>query len=163
MGEHVAQRDVGLAVGRELGPVARDRRIEIELSAFDQRVNAGGGHALGGGEDEHQRVRGPLPPGPGVRDTGPVAVGVNCVPASDLRASLTALRSCGLDFLVYANLGAPAADGSHAEKPGPTEFAAEVSRWALAGAAIVGGCCGTQPDHIRAAADTLTARTPTDG
>lgn len=99
----------------------------------------------------------------GVRDSGPTAVGVNCVPASDLRASLTALRSCGLDFLVYANLGAPAADGSHAEKPGPTEFAAEVSRWALAGAAIVGGCCGTQPDHIRAAADTLTARTPTDG
>jgi S-methylmethionine-dependent homocysteine/selenocysteine methylase len=97
-----------------------------------------------------------------VRDAGPTAVGVNCVPPSAVAGCLPVLRSCGIDFLVYANLGMPEEDGSRSEEQGPTEFAGEVDRWTAAGARMVGGCCGTRPDHIRAVADALTAHSPTD-
>ncbi|HJR69619.1 MAG TPA: homocysteine S-methyltransferase family protein, partial [Gammaproteobacteria bacterium] len=33
---------------------------------------------------------------------------------------------------------------------GPSELAAEAREWLAAGARIVGGCCGTTPEHIRA-------------
>ncbi len=97
-----------------------------------------------------------------VRDTGPTAVGVNCVPPSAVAGCLPVLGSCGLDFLVYANLGAPAKDGSRSEELGPTEFAAEVGRWTAAGARMIGGCCGTRPEHIRAVADALGGRASAD-
>ncbi|NNL66436.1 MAG: hypothetical protein HKP30_09355, partial [Myxococcales bacterium] len=32
----------------------------------------------------------------------------------------------------------------------PEAFAAEASAWIAAGAAAVGGCCGTTPDHVAA-------------
>ena len=88
-----------------------------------------------------------------VLDHEPLAVLVNCLPASAVAACLPALQGSGLPFGVYANLGEPTADGTfrRSEEHGPEEFAAHARRWIEAGARIVGGCCGTTPDHIRAA------------
>jgi S-methylmethionine-dependent homocysteine/selenocysteine methylase len=88
-----------------------------------------------------------------VVDHGPLAVLVNCLPASAVSACLPALQCSGLPFGVYINLGEPGAEGDFlpSEEHSPEEFAAHALSWIEAGARIVGGCCGTTPDHIRAA------------
>ncbi|MCS5636145.1 MAG: homocysteine S-methyltransferase family protein, partial [Myxococcota bacterium] len=88
-----------------------------------------------------------------VLDHEPWAVLVNCLPASAVSACLPALQGSGLPFGVYINLGEPTAEGGfrRSEEYSPDEFAAQALSWVEAGARIVGGCCGTTPDHIRAA------------
>ena len=98
-----------------------------------------------------------------IRDTRPAAVGVNCVAVSQVSACLPVLATCGLDFLVYANLGAPSEDGSRTDWRAPGAFADEASDWVRAGAAGVGGCCGTQPEHIRAVAAALEPSSRAEG
>ena len=98
-----------------------------------------------------------------IRESRPAAVGVNCVAISEVSACLPVLANCGLDFLVYANLGAPSEDGSRTDWREPEVFAAEASAWVQAGAAGVGGCCGTEPEHIRAVATALESSSHSDG
>lgn len=83
----------------------------------------------------------------------PMCVLVNCLPPRTVPACLGVLRSCKLPFGVYANLGAPTEGGRRSDELDPDGFAREAARWAEAGARIVGGCCGTTPEHIRAIAD----------
>ncbi len=75
---------------------------------------------------------------------GPLAVGVNCLPPDSVPACLSVLQRADLPFLVYANL-----IGS-GEQRSPREYARLARGWIEAGARIVGGCCGTRPEHIRA-------------
>ncbi len=75
---------------------------------------------------------------------GPLAVGVNCLPPGGVPPCLGVLQRAGLPFLVYANLIGPG------EQRSPQEYARCASGWIEAGARIVGGCCGTRPEHIRA-------------
>ncbi len=75
---------------------------------------------------------------------GPLAVGVNCIPPQAVPPCLGVLQRAGLPFLVYANLIGPG------EERTPAEYARCAADWIRAGARIVGGCCGTRPDHIRA-------------
>jgi S-methylmethionine-dependent homocysteine/selenocysteine methylase len=75
---------------------------------------------------------------------GPLAIGVNCLPPEAVPPCLGVLQRAGLPFLVYANLIGPG------EERSPEEYARCAAGWARAGARIVGGCCGTRPDHIRA-------------
>ena len=49
-------RDLGLAARRELGPVARDRRVRVKLAPVDQQVRAQRGHRLGRGPHVGERV-----------------------------------------------------------------------------------------------------------
>jgi S-methylmethionine-dependent homocysteine/selenocysteine methylase len=93
-------------------------------------------------------------------DAGADALLVNCLPVSNVAACLPALREARLPFGVYANLGAPGVEsGPGRSEPHPPEaFAAHAASWLDAGARIVGGCCGTTPDHIRAIAERLAAR-----
>jgi len=79
-----------------------------------------------------------------VAELGPLAVGVNCLPLAAVSACLPVLRRTGLPFLVYANLIGPGAERT------PAEYARAAADWIAAGARMVGGCCGTRPDHIRA-------------
>ena len=88
----------------------------------------------------------------------PIAVLVNCVPPSAVAACLQTLAASSLPFGVYANLGAPVA-GGRTESCSPSEFAGHAADWIEAGASVVGGCCGTQPDHI-AAIRTAIERLP---
>jgi S-methylmethionine-dependent homocysteine/selenocysteine methylase len=87
-----------------------------------------------------------------VRRFAPAAVGVNCLAPEAVDACLPVLRQGGAPFLVYANLGAGAARGA------PESFAEAALRWAAAGAAGVGGCCGTTPAHLAALTHRLRRR-----
>lgn len=91
----------------------------------------------------------------------PLAVLVNCLPVSNVPACLPVLRTSGLPFGAYANLGAPQGD-ARTEDRTPEQFADCAAEWAEAGARIVGGCCGTTPEHIRAIASRVrrTLRRP---
>jgi S-methylmethionine-dependent homocysteine/selenocysteine methylase len=88
----------------------------------------------------------------------PLAVLVNCLPARFVPACLPALRSAGLPFGVYPNLGAPDAAGDfRGDHCLPDAFATFAESWIAAGARLVGGCCGTTPAHIAAIARRLAA------
>lgn len=92
-----------------------------------------------------------------VADREPTAVGVNCLPVSSVHACIPALLACGLPFFAYANQGEPLADGGwhYSEERTPEAYAEHATAWVQAGARLVGGCCGTRPDHIRALAARL--------
>jgi S-methylmethionine-dependent homocysteine/selenocysteine methylase len=86
----------------------------------------------------------------------PLAVLVNCLPPSAVAPCLPVLREGGIPFGVYANLGEPAGEGSRrSEDMLPERFAATAEHWMRAGAQLVGGCCGTTPEHIAALAARL--------
>lgn len=93
----------------------------------------------------------------GVAPLEPLAVCVNCLPASAVDACLPVLRASGLRFGVYANLGAPRPGGGRTDWLTPSEFAEQTLRWVAAGARLVGGCCGTTPAHLRALVEALRA------
>ena len=80
----------------------------------------------------------------------PLVVGVNCsLGASEMRPFLESLARVADTYVAcYPNAGLPNAMGEHDEQPGDT------SRFLLAFAEdglvnLVGGCCGTTPEHIR--------------
>jgi S-methylmethionine-dependent homocysteine/selenocysteine methylase len=87
-----------------------------------------------------------------VRAFSPAAVGVNCLAPEAVDACLPVLRKSGAPFLVYANV---TSGPSHAK---PQAYAEAALRWAAAGAACVGGCCGTTPAHLAALARRLQRR-----
>ena len=99
-----------------------------------------------------------------IRHVRPIAVGLNCaLGAAEMRqyvAELSRLADCFVSC--YPNAGLPNAFGEYDETP--EEMAPVLGEFASAGLLnIVGGCCGTTPEHIRAiaeAVDGLPPRTP---
>jgi homocysteine S-methyltransferase len=94
----------------------------------------------------------------------PAAVLVNCAPAAAMQQMLHALmRTCG-DTPVgcYANIGEPDAMQGWlvTSAQDPAVYAQFVRDWLSAGARIVGGCCGTTPEHIRQVRDLLAGPAP---
>ncbi len=87
----------------------------------------------------------------------PHAILVNCLPPRAVPGCLPALAARSLPFGAYANLGAPNGPTgfTRSDDCSPEEFAAHARAWIAAGARIVGGCCGTGPEHIRAVARSL--------
>jgi 5-methyltetrahydrofolate--homocysteine methyltransferase len=91
----------------------------------------------------------------------PLAVGLNCGGgAPQLRPYIEDLaRQASSYILCYPNAGLPNAFGGYDEHPADT--AALVGELAAAGLVnIVGGCCGTTPDHIRAIAQAVQGAPP---
>lgn len=86
-----------------------------------------------------------------VRHAQPFSIGLNCsMGAREMRAYVAAISQVA-DTLVcaYPNAGLPNEFGQYDE--GPESTADYLSEWATSGLVnIVGGCCGTTPDHIRA-------------
>jgi len=96
-----------------------------------------------------------------VRHAKPLAVGLNCAfGAADLRPYIRELsRMADTRIIAYPNAGLPNEIGEYTETPDVT--AAELGEWAKSGFLnIVGGCCGTTPDHIRAIALAVHQRPP---
>ncbi len=101
-----------------------------------------------------------------VRHARPFAIGLNCaLGAKEMRpyiAELARLADCGV--CAYPNAGLPNAFGEYDETP--SETAQIVGEFAESGLLnIVGGCCGTTPDHIRLIARAvrhLPARAPAE-
>ncbi len=89
----------------------------------------------------------------------PAVVGVNCLPPRHVGACLPLLAAGAAPFGVYANLGEPDDESgfTRSDECDPEDFAAHARIWRRSGARIVGGCCGTGPDHIRALADDRAA------
>ena len=91
----------------------------------------------------------------------PLSVGLNCaLGAKEMRphiAELSQLASCYVS--AYPNAGLPNTMGEYDEQP--EETAHFLEDWANEGFVnIVGGCCGTTPDHIRHIADHVKNITP---
>ncbi|WP_196138345.1 methionine synthase [Aliikangiella sp. G2MR2-5] len=81
----------------------------------------------------------------------PISIGLNCaLGAKELRqyiAELSRVADCYVS--AHPNAGLPNEFGGYDETP--QDMAEELSQWAEQGLLnIVGGCCGTSPDHIRA-------------
>lgn len=96
-----------------------------------------------------------------VRHARPLTIGLNCsFGAAQLRPHLTALSAIA-DALVmaYPNAGLPNELGEYDEAA--AETAAQVSAWIQSGLVnVVGGCCGTTPQHIAAIAGAARESTP---
>ncbi len=91
----------------------------------------------------------------------PLSVGLNCaLGAKDMRPHLEELsRSAGVFTSAYPNAGLPNAFGGYDETP--AMMAQQIRDFAEAGFVnIVGGCCGTTPDHIRAFAEAVRGLPP---
>jgi len=91
----------------------------------------------------------------------PFSVGLNCsFGAEQLRPSVDEMAHVADTYVsVYPNAGLPNEMGEYDETP--EQMAALLEEWAKAGFInIVGGCCGTTPDHIRAIAEAVAAYKP---
>ena len=91
-----------------------------------------------------------------VAHANPLSVGLNCaLGASEMRPhveELSQIASCYTS--AYPNAGLPNAFGEYDEQP--HETAHIIEEWAREGFVnIVGGCCGTTPDHIKHIADAV--------
>src|SRR5215203_2681936 len=96
-----------------------------------------------------------------VRHANPISVGLNCaLGAKELRQYIEELsRISDVPVSAYPNAGLPNEFGEYEETP--EIMAAEIREWASAGwLNIVGGCCGTTPDHIMAIAEAVSGHPP---
>ncbi len=96
-----------------------------------------------------------------VRHAKPLSIGLNCaLGPAQLRShveELALLADCHVS--VHPNAGLPNAFGGYDETP--EQMVEEVEQWANEGYLnIVGGCCGTTPEHIKAIADAVTNTAP---
>ena len=87
------------------------------------------------------------------------AVGLNCVSAPGaMRALVQQLGDAGLPLSVMPNAGYPVVARAQVRYQGkPEYFARELSHLASEGVRILGGCCGTTPQHIAALRTALDA------
>ena len=96
-----------------------------------------------------------------VRHANPVTVGLNCaLGARELRAHIAEIGRVADTFVcAYPNAGLPNEFGFYDESP---EFMAELlGEFADAGLVnVVGGCCGTTPEHIAAIARAVAGKRP---
>ena len=96
-----------------------------------------------------------------VRHARPVAVGLNCaLGAKELRQYVEELSGVAeVPVSCYPNAGLPNAFGEYDDTP--EAMAKEMGSWARAGFLnLVGGCCGTAPEHIHAIAEAVRGVAP---
>jgi 5-methyltetrahydrofolate--homocysteine methyltransferase len=92
-------------------------------------------------------------------DSGADVIGANCgqIDPSQMAVIVSILKSATLlPILAQPNAGKPELIGDETIfKMGPEDFAKGIGECLSAGAQIVGGCCGTTPEHILAVARLL--------
>jgi 5-methyltetrahydrofolate--homocysteine methyltransferase len=96
-----------------------------------------------------------------VRHARPFTIGINCaLGARDMRPYLAELARIAECYVTsYPNAGLPNAFGQYDEKP--EETAVLLKDFVTSGFVnVVGGCCGTMPDHIAAIAAAVAGRPP---
>ena len=98
----------------------------------------------------------------------PTAVGANCgVGATDLLFSVLDMTDHGptaeggnIAVIAKANCGVPRVSGDKVVYSGTPELMAKYAQLAIdAGAKIIGGCCGTSPEHLVAMRAAIDAHT----
>jgi len=87
----------------------------------------------------------------------PVAFGANCgVGASDLLLAIRDMPTGDHVVVAKANCGIPQIRGDSVVYTGTPELMADYARLAMdCGVRIIGGCCGTTPEHVRAMRDAI--------
>jgi 5-methyltetrahydrofolate--homocysteine methyltransferase len=96
-----------------------------------------------------------------VMHANPLSVGLNCaLGAAEMRSHIEELSSIAACHVsAYPNAGLPNAMGEYDEQP--HETAHFIEEWAEQGFVnIVGGCCGTTPDHIKHIAQNVQRLKP---
>jgi 5-methyltetrahydrofolate--homocysteine methyltransferase len=96
-----------------------------------------------------------------MRHLRPFSFGLNCsFGAEQLRPAVAQVGQAADTLIsVYANAGLPNAMGEYDETP--EHMAEQMKDWAADGLInIVGGCCGTTPEHIAAIAEAVSAFPP---
>jgi 5-methyltetrahydrofolate--homocysteine methyltransferase len=96
-----------------------------------------------------------------LRHARPVSIGLNCALGADqLRQYIEELSHIAdIRISAHPNAGLPNEFGEYDETP--EQIAAELGDWAANGFLnIVGGCCGTTPDHIRAIVEAVSQHPP---
>jgi 5-methyltetrahydrofolate--homocysteine methyltransferase len=96
-----------------------------------------------------------------IAHANPLVVGVNCsLGATEMRPHVAELsRLCGTYVASHPNAGLPNAFGGYDEQP--AETAGLLGEFATAGLVnLVGGCCGTTPDHIARIAEAVAGLPP---
>ena len=96
-----------------------------------------------------------------VKHAKPFAVGLNCaLGAAEMRAHIRTLAGVAdTRISAYPNAGLPTEMGGYDETPAQT--ARHLAEWASSGLVnIVGGCCGTTPEHIAAIAEAVEGKAP---
>ncbi len=96
-----------------------------------------------------------------MRHLRPFSIGLNCALGAELMRPYIAEISGVADTLVsaYPNAGLPNAMGEYDETP--HDMACQIEPWAKDGLVnIVGGCCGSTPDHIKHVADHVLRHQP---
>ncbi|WP_336786237.1 bifunctional homocysteine S-methyltransferase/methylenetetrahydrofolate reductase [Paenibacillus sp. MMO-177] len=101
-----------------------------------------------------------------LKDEGADVVGFNC--RSGPNGIMRAVDSIGgpveLPLSIFPNAGIPDyVDGKYKYSAGPDYFAETALQFADRGARIIGGCCGTTPEHITAMAKALKDYAPHSG
>jgi 5-methyltetrahydrofolate--homocysteine methyltransferase len=94
----------------------------------------------------------------------PLAFGANCgVGASDLLRTVLGFVEAGTDLPIIAkgNAGIPKYHDGHIHYDGTPALMADYAVLARdCGARIIGGCCGTMPEHLRSMREALESRAP---
>lgn len=88
-------------------------------------------------------------------------VGVNCStgPLAMIPLVKAMLPYADIPIMVKPNAGMPELEnGETVYKMTPEEFADACEQLVDAGASVVGGCCGTRPDHIKSLADCMRGK-----
>jgi 5-methyltetrahydrofolate--homocysteine methyltransferase len=93
------------------------------------------------------------------QSAAPLAIGANCgVGASDILVTLLHMKDAPYAIVTKGNCGVPHFEGTEVVYSGTPNLMANYATLAIdAGARIIGGCCGTTPEHLaamRAAIDT---------
>lgn len=96
-----------------------------------------------------------------VQHCSPLSFGLNCSLGAEemipLIAEVASFAACAVSC--YPNAGLPNEMGEYDETP--SQMAESVRKMALAGSVnIVGGCCGTTPEHIKAVAEAVRGISP---
>jgi len=94
-------------------------------------------------------------------DAGADAIGANCGDLDPVQMAVVVsqlISATALPVLAQPNAGKPRLIGDKTVfGMAPASFAAGTADCLRAGAKLVGGCCGTTPEHIRAVVETLNA------
>ena len=91
----------------------------------------------------------------------PWAVGLNCaLGADEMRPHIEALsRVAETRVIAFPNAGLPNAFGEYDETP--SDMTSQITPWISDGTVnVLGGCCGTTPDHIASIANAADGQTP---
>lgn len=130
-----------------LEAVRAARALSTEIPVFaSMTFLADGKTSFGDGAAESLRA---------LADAGADVVGLNCAigPQESLEVLTRATSSVPLPVSLMPNAGYPWVVGGRTVYPATADYFRETAREAVqAGAALLGGCCGTGPEHVAAMA-----------